>query len=134
CHLPVRRELFRCYRPCSAPTDCRSKLMEAKAFFDGIGAEANDSPCFYPASRSASPCGADENGAGAALERMHGPHGVLEKLSERREIGVRAADEDADPLGLRRPPRAAGKRRKGCRAARLGDDRGFGPEPALRRG
>ena len=41
---------------------------------------------------------------------------------QRREIGVGAANEDADPLARRRPIGPAGEGSVGRRAARLGDD------------
>src|SRR6516165_9967383 len=50
---------------------------------------------------------------------------------KRPEVRVGAANENADPLVRFWPVGAAGDRREGRRAARLGDDRKVGPEAAL---
>ena len=50
---------------------------------------------------------------------------------ERREIGVGAADEDADAFVLFRPVGSGKEGGEGGGAAGFGDDRNVAPEPAL---
>ena len=61
------------------------------------------------------------------MERRGGQPG----FNQRGQIGVGAADEDADTLVLFRPIGAAGDGGEGGRSAGLGDDRHVGPETAL---